>query len=309
MPQAMPKPKAGFKDLPSLGIIAFFRRLERAFSPGKLYAVLRPLYLTRSVLNTVFKKNRPGPPVPDFLRSPRNRRTNTADRLNLYFNNVLLNFPDRLAAPKWLDRCRVEGLAHLEAARRGGRPVVLAYWHFGAFPIAHGWLRGGLKFPVGGLVGGNSSWRTNLAWRQDAFLPFYPETPCAIYADQLRELARFVAAGNVMYIAIDAPTGKQMTVPFCDGWGFRMATGAIRFAARYQADIIPCAITNEGPWRYRLTLGRPAPQELLADEANWPQVGQHLLAEMMPLFKARPQQCWDAMTRRLIRKTDGPAKG
>jgi hypothetical protein len=40
-----------------------------------------------------------------------------------------------------------------------------------------------------------------------------------------------------------------------------------------------------------------------------PQVGQYLLAEMMPLFKARPQQCWDAMTRRLIRKTDGAAKG
>jgi len=87
-----------------------------------------------------------------------------------------------------------------------------------------------------------------------------------------------------------------------------MATGAIRFAARQQADIIPCAITNEGPWQYRLTLGRPAPRELLADEANWPQIGQHLLKEMMPLFKAHPHQCWDAMTRRLVRNTDSEEK-
>lgn len=308
MPQDLPKPKAGFKNHPSLGIIAFFRRLERAFSPGKLYAVLRPLYLTRSVLNTVFKKNRPGPPVPDFLRSPRNRRTNTADRLNLYFNNVLLNFPDRLAAPKWAANYQVEGLAHLQAARRAGRPVVLAFFHFGAFPIAHCWLRGAMNFPVVGVVGGNSAMRTQLARLQDRLMPL-PEVPAVQYLDQLRELVKLFVAGNILLMSVDSPTGKQMTMPFCDGWDFRMATGAIRFAARYQADIIPCAITNEGPWNYRLTLGRPAPQELLADEANWPQVGRHLLAEMMPLFKTRPQQCWDAMTRRLIRKTDGPAKG
>ena len=110
-------------------------------------------------------------------------------------------------------------------------------------------------------------------------------------------------------VAVDAPTGKQMAVPFCDGWDFRMATGAIRFAARYQADLIPCAITNEGAWRYRITLGRPAPLELLSDEAKWPQVGKHLLDEMRPVFKAHPHQCWDAMTRRLVRKADGVAKG
>jgi lauroyl/myristoyl acyltransferase len=308
MPQDLPKPKAGFKDHLSLRIISFFRRLEQVFSPGKLYAVLRPLYLTRSVLNTVFKKNRPGPPVPDFLRSPRNRRTNTADRLNFYFNNVLLNFPDRLAAPKWAANCQVEGLVHLQAARHAGRPVVLVFFHFGAFPIAHCWLRGALNFPVVGVVGGNSAMRTQLARLQDRLMPL-PEVPAVQYLDQLRELVKLFVAGNILLMSVDSPTGKQMTVPFCDGWDFRMATGAIRFAARYQADIIPCAITNEGPWNYRLTLGRPAPQELLADEANWPQVGQHLLAEMMPLFKARPHQCWDAMTRRLIRKTDGAAKG
>ena len=302
------KPKIGFRDTPSLVVILFFRRLEQWLLPQKLLGLLRVFCFLRSSLRAGFNKIRPGPPVPDFLRSPRNRRTNIESRTNLYLDNVLLNFPDRLAAPKWLDRCRVKGLAHLEAARRGGRPVVLAYWHFGAFPIAHCWLRGGLKFPVGGLVGGNSSWRTNLSWRQDAFLPFYPDTPCAIYADQLRELARFVAAGNVMYIAIDAPTGKQMVVPFCEGWDFQMATGAIRLASRFEAEIIPCTITHDGAWRYCITLGRPAPKEWLSNEANWPQVGKHLLAEMMPVFNAHPDLCWDAMTSRLIRKIGDVAK-
>lgn len=291
---------ARFKDITSNGIIGVVRRLEQIFSPRKLYAVLRPLFLTRAALNTVFKKHRPGPPVPDFLRSPRNRRTSIADRQTLYSNNVLLNFPDRLAAPKWAGNCVIDGLHHVETARREGRLVVLAYFHFGAFPIAHCWLRA-RNLPVGGLVGGYAAMRSRLSRLQDGFLPL-PAVPVAMYPDQLRELSRFFTAGNILYLAVDAPTGKQMDVPFCDGWDFRMATGAIRFAAREQADIIPCAITNEGPWQYRLTLGRPAPLDLLADEANWPQVGRHLLQEMMPLFKARPNQCWDAMTGRLIRK-------
>jgi lauroyl/myristoyl acyltransferase len=256
--------------------------------------------LVRAALNNAFKKTTPAPPVPDFLRTPRTIKTRIQQRTDIYLNGVIVNFPDRLAAPKWLANCRVEGLAHLQEARRNGRLVVLAYCHFGPFTVVHCWLRA-MGLPVGGLVGGNSTKRTRLARLQDRFLPL-PEVPVAMYLDQLRELAKFLAAGNLTYIAIDAPTGKQMVVPFCDGWDFQMATGAIRFASRYQADIIPCSITDEGSWHYRITLGRPVPRELLADEANWPRAGKHLLDEMLPLFKARPDQCGDGMTRRLMRK-------
>ena len=298
------KPEIGFKDIPSFVWISIFRRLEQLLPPQKLLGLVRALCFLRAWLHSAFKKVRIGPPVPEMLRFPRSRRTNIEHRTSLYLDNILLNFPDRLASPKWLERFRIEGLAPLEEALRAGRPVVLAYWHFGSFPVAHCWLRGALKFPVGGLIGGKSFWRTRLSRLQDNFLPL-PEVPDAIYLDQLRDLTEFIAAGHFIYIAIDAPTGKQMVVPFCEGWDIQMATGAIRLASRFEAEIIPCTITHDGAWRYCITLGRPAPKEWLADEANWPQVGKHLLGEMMPVFHAHPDLCWEAMTGRLIPK---PAK-
>ena len=250
--------KTAFQDAVPMGFISLYRGLERRLSPAAFYSFLRPLFLVRGVLNNAFKKTTTPPAMPDFLRTPRNIRTRIQDRADLYLNGIVANFPDRLAAPKWLARCEIEGLEHLQEARRNGRLVALGYCHFGSFPIMHCWLRA-MGLPVGGLVGGNSTMRTPLARLQDRFLPL-PEVPVAMYLDQLRELARFFAAGNILYMAVDAPTGKQMTVPFCDGWDFQMATGAIRFASRYEADLIPCSITDEGSWRYRITLGRPVPR-------------------------------------------------
>ena len=295
------KLKIAIKDAAGLGFISIFRWVEQHLSPQTFYSLLRPVFLVRAALNNAFKKTTPAPAVPDFLRAPRTIKTRIQQRTDIYLNGVIVNFPDRLAAPKWLAHCRVEGLSHLQEAQRNGRPVVLAYCHFGPFSVAPYWLRT-MGFPVGGLIGGNSATRTHLDRLQDRFLP-QPKVRGAIYLDQLRELTEFLAAGNLLYVAIDAPTGKQMLVPFCDGWDFQMATGAIRFAIRYEAELIPCSITDEGSWRYRITLGRPVPGEHLTSEADWSCAGMHLLGEMLPLFQARPDQCWDAMTRRLIRKT------
>ena len=292
--------KAAFQHTVNTGCIAFFRRLERHLSPDTLFKVLWPVCLARATLNNLFKKTTP-PPMPDFLRSPRTLQARIRQRASLYLDDVLLYFPDRLYAPKWLARCQIEGLARLAEARQRQRPVVLAFWHFGSFQINHCWLRGGHNLPVCGLVGGNSSWRTNLARLQDRLLPL-PALPVALYPDELRELARFVSAGNITYIAIDAPAGKQLSVPFCDGWDFQLATGAIRLASHYQAELIPCCITNEGSWRYRIYIGQPVPSKHLAADGDWLQVGQHLLSEMLPQFRNRPHQCLDAMTRRFVKK-------
>jgi lauroyl/myristoyl acyltransferase len=298
--------KTAGKNAAGLGFISSIRWVEQHLSPRTFYSLLRSIFWLRAVLNNAFKKTTPAPAVPDFLQTPRTFQTRIQQRMDTYMNNMIVNFPDRLGAPKWMANCKVEGLSYLQEARRNGRLVVLAYCHFGPFTVVHCWLRA-MGFPVGGLVGGNSTMRTAFARLQDQFLPL-SEVPVAMYPDQLRELAKFFAAGNILYLAIDPPTGKQLIVPFCDGWDFQMATGAIRFAVRHQADIIPCAITDEGSWHYRITLGHPVPREALTPEADWTGAGKHLLDEMLPLFKARPDQCRDAMTRRLIRKTGDARK-
>jgi hypothetical protein len=300
------KLKMAIKNVAGLGFISIFRWLERHLTPRTFYSLLRPVFLARSALNNAFKKTTPAPAVPDFLRTPRTIKTRILQRTNGYLNGTVENFPDRLAGSKWMANCQFEGLAHLQEARRNGRPVVLVFCHFGPYYLVHFWLRS-MGFPVAGLVGGSSATRTRLARLQDRFIPL-PEVPGTLYLDELRELAKFLAAGNFLLMAIDAPTGKQMIVPFCDGWDFQMATGAIRFAIRHQAELIPCSAIDEGSWHYRITLGRPVPGEHLTPEADWSSAGKHLLGEMLPHFQARPDQCCDAMTRRLIRKTDDARK-
>ena len=119
----------------------------------------------------------------------------------------------------------------------------------------------------------------------------------AFYQDQLREMIAFVAAGNPLLIPIDAPTGKQMIIPFCDGWNFHMATGAVRLAIRQQAELIPCAIIDEGGWYFCIKFGRPVPGEFLSAETDWSRAGKYLLDEMIPVFQAHPEQCRPDLTR------------
>jgi hypothetical protein len=304
MSQTVDKPPFAFKDTVAWSVVSFYRGLEQRLSFPAYLQLAGAIASGRAFLNAAFKKPKPLP-VPDFLRVARPLSLRIRQRRDQYLDDVLLNFPDRLALPKWRGNCQVTGLEHLRAARENRRAVVLGYFHFGAFPVFHVWLRS-LGYPIGGLVGGRAEMRTRLARLQDEFLPD-ADIPVAMYRKQLRELAKFLVAGHPLYLAVDAPTGKQIDVPFCDGWDIHMATGALRFAGRHEADLLPCAITHEGGWQYKITIGRPVPRELLADEATSVQACKHLVDELMPVFKARPEQCWDAMARRL-RKTGQPGQ-
>jgi len=285
--------------------VAFVRRLESCLSPDTLYAVVCPYFLMRAIFNNLFKRSLPQPPAPDFLRTPRNFRTRVRERMNIYLDEVLHNFYDRLNQPKWLSRFEIVGLEHLEAARRAGRPVILVYWHFGTYPLLPGWMKRAIDYPLIPFVGGISSKRKVLARMQDQYLS-RPDVPILVQADQLRELVRWVKGTNLIYIAIDVPISKQVTVPFCDGWDFQLTSGPFRLANQFGADLIACGLTREGPWRYRMFFSRPAPRELLADETDGhPAAGRHLIAEMLPEFKSRPEECQDAMIQRLTRRKSG----
>lgn len=281
--------------------IGFYRLLERNLSPDAFHAVVWPWFFLRALLNNLFKLVPPRPPAPDFLRVPRNFRTRVRDRRHIYMNEVLQNFYDRLSAPKWQERCEVVGLEHLEAARRANRPVILVYWHYGCYPLTPGWVRPGMKFPLVPFVGGVSYKRSHLARLQDQ-IGQTMDLPTSVHPDQVREIVRLVRGTNLVYIAIDVPISKQVTVPFCEGWDYQLTSGPIRMAGRFGADLIACGMTREGPWRYRLFFGKPVPREFLQDEAGCEKAGAHLIAQMLPEFKARPHQCMDALTQRLVRR-------
>jgi lauroyl/myristoyl acyltransferase len=76
-----------------------------------------------------------------------------------------------------------------------------------------------------------------------------------------------------------------------DHFNFQMATGALRLAARQRAAVFPCNIIDEGRWRFSVELGRPVPEKFLADTPDFVAAGKHLLDEMLPCFRAHPEQC------------------
>jgi hypothetical protein len=102
---------------------------------------------------------------------------------------------------------------------------------------------------------------------------------------------KFLADGNVLIIAMDKPTGRQVEIPVDGTMRFQMATGAARLAARHGARLFPCNIIDEGRWRFRVVLGRPVPEEFLAGPPDLPAVASHVLGEMLPVFRAHPEQC------------------
>ena len=210
-------------------------------------------------------------------------------RMRDYLNEPLEYFPERLADTKWLNHCRIEGLDYLLRARQNGRPVVLAFSHFGAYRLAKYWLRAA-GIPVATMIVGKRENRTTVERLEDELCPF-PGSPTSFYQDQLREANEFLAAGNLLLIAFDNATGKQMSVPVCEGWTYQMATGAVRLAIRHRAELVPCAVIDEGRWRFRIIIGSPVPAEFLAGGVDWIHAGRHLLNELLPVFQEHPGQC------------------
>jgi lauroyl/myristoyl acyltransferase len=212
-----------------------------------------------------------------------------------YLNEILEYLPERLAEPKWMNGCRITGLDRLQQARQNGRPVVLAFRHFGPYFLLRPWLRAA-GFPVSVLVGGNAESRSRMRRRKDQF-SLFPGVPTVFHLDQLRAADKFLAAGNSLLVAIDYATGKQMDVPAGDGRTFRMATGAVRLAIRHGAELIPCSIIDEGRWRFQIELGRPAPAECLATETDLVPAGKHLLNELLLHFPNHSGQCSNQLIR------------
>ena len=261
------------------------RKAERRLSISSLYRILRSYGFVRAA----FRGIPASVPLPDCIGAAQSVRAIRRWRGRGYMNHMLDYFPERLAETKWMSRCRIVGLDHVHLARQNGRPVVLAFCHFGPFFLLRSWLRAA-EFPVAAIVNGKAESRSRLRRLEDRVSPF-PKIPIAFHLDQLREANEFLAAGNSLLVAIDNVTGKQMNVPVCDGWIFQMATGAVRLAIRHQAELIPCVAIDEGRWRFRIELGRPVPAEYLAAEADWGHAGKHLLNEMLPHFQNHPKQC------------------
>jgi len=273
------------------GLLSFFvlRKIERALPVEILYWILRPEAFVRAAFRYSFQKAPPPIVLPGCFHPAGTIRTARLRRMSIYLNRTLQSFPDQLGKTKWLNRCRLVGIDHIRQARQNKRPIILAFCHFGPIHLLRFWLRAA-GIPAAVLVSGKLLKPSLLKRLRDRHSPF-PEIPTIFFLHQLREAVEFLSAGNPLVMAVDYPSGRQMSVPLRDGWNFQMATGAIRLAIRHRAELVPCCIIDEGRWRFRIELGRPVPAEHLAAETNLIPAGKHLLDELLVHFQAHPEQC------------------
>jgi lauroyl/myristoyl acyltransferase len=271
---------------------AFIRRLERSFSPLGLHRVLAPWIGARVAL----KRSRPFLPLPPCLGGGNFQISKLQQRKN-YLNTALEFFPEQLGTPKWRERLTITGAEHLEAAR--GRPVILAFCHFGPYFLMRYWLRAA-GFPAATLVEGKSQNRLWMKQLKDRVSPF-PKIPIAFHTeDQLRETIEFLNTGHPLLIAIDVIRGKQVDVPIDDHWQFGMANGAIRLAMRHSAELIPCSIIDRGSWQFEIRLSPPIPASMLAS-GDPLLAGKSVLDALVQVLREHPEQCTERLVKQFQR--------
>ena len=275
-------PKSRWKEVGGPLLLICLRKTERLLPFWAFYRFTWLYAQFRTLLS--WRPARQDQPAAGGLGGPAlaNRRTTAQEHLN----QVLLFLPDRLRSDRWLKRCPVLGLDTLQEARRRG-PVILVFSHFGPFYLTGLWLRAhGISATTLGAGDGQDRSRTKRL--NDRYQPF-SDVPRVVHLDKLRYVTRLLASGTAVLVAIDVEYGRLAEIPV-SGKSLRIATGAIRLAARYGAELFPCNIVDEGSWRFRIELGEPVPREYLGQEPDLISAGSHLINQLLPCCRRHPEQ-------------------
>lgn len=272
----------------------FVRFCERLLPPGALSLLLWPFAAAWDLIQL-----RQRQPLTHWRRFPESFRPKRwrfvlRQSLGLYHSQLFYMWPDRLSAPRWRSRCRIEGGSDLIGSRQGDRGVVLASLHFGPFEILPYWLR------AYGIVATSVRTRPpdalkSLTDHQYGLSP-PADVPVFILAEDLTPMPRFshvrkiLGPGRRLLVMIDPARGIQVDLPFEDRI-FRMATGAIRLAAMTGAELIPCLIAETATWKFVIQFGTPVPRQYLGNSPDMQACGAHLLGEFSKVITRYPEQC------------------
>ena len=117
-----------FKDRRKLLFFLNVRWMERRLPVRGLYWILRLHAFARAALRGIPDSQ----PLPACLGATKWVRAVREWRMRAYLNEPLEYFPDRLADPKWMNRCCIEGLDHvlrLQTKQASGGAGVCPFRH------------------------------------------------------------------------------------------------------------------------------------------------------------------------------------
>jgi hypothetical protein len=262
------------------------RTLARFVPPLLLHALLLPYELIRGA--SLARRERRLP-----LRSLSPRPT---DKLPGYFTRwryqsrnyerwLATLWPELWKRPPWSSRYRVdngETILRLLA----DRPVVLTTLHTGwQFAAATWLLHRGIE--IGSVVAIADQWARAVELRNSDYWARYEGTHIFLRGDT-RAMVRFLTPGRAFLVQVDYDKGKVVDLDW-HGTRWQLSSGAFRLARLANAAVVPLVALDDGLWRYRIRVGTPVPDTLIAagdDAAS----AAHVFNELMPLMADVPDQ-------------------
>jgi lauroyl/myristoyl acyltransferase len=189
-----------------------------------------------------------------------------------------------------VEHCRCVGLERLESAHAEGRPVALAFLHFGPLILLCHWLRAhGL--PAAAMRYGPSAQRP-LYWRYIDRLSApggRSDWPAVFDRTELRRAYEHLRAGRILAMAAEGRHDRHLRL-VGEEFTFDMATGVIRLAAATGAVVIPCLLTAGPRMSFTVRLGEAVPDELVVDPDRHCDACDHLLREFLAVVGRYPGQ-------------------
>src|SRR5699024_9737060 len=152
-----------------------------------------------------------------------------------------------------VERLTVEGLEHLEAAKKEGGVLLLGL-HLNTIDAGSRLLGAGAKIPFSAVYRPNNNpildWL--IAWGRGRFVEQY------IDRKDMRSLIRQLRAGNTVWYAPDQDYGKEQTV-FAPFFGVQTSTitTTTRIAKMGRATVIPISHFRLPKGRYKIVFGKP----------------------------------------------------
>ncbi len=209
-------------------------------------------------------------------------------------------WPDRLRATRWQGWCRVCGGERLDSLLAAGRSVILPTLHHGSLNEAYHWLRS-RGLPVAGLA----------ARSKDYWSPYRRHiNSLADRANGMTGIPRFFEVddvwgardfldkpGRLLLVAIDGYHGRRPVLARGPDFCVRVGAGVVRLAAIADAAVVPCLMTAPRGLAVELHFGNAVPEEHVADPRQHSAAAEYIVRELLPLVRARPEQCVDHLLR------------
>lgn len=197
---------------------------------------------------------------------------------------------ERLSRTEVLERFKFDGVEHLERAVASGRGVVAAVPHIGNWDVGGSWMaaRGFRAVAVAERLRPAELFDRFLRYRQALGLEIVPfdEGP-----GLLRQLVAALRDGKVVALVADRDLGGRGVPVTMFGRQVTLPAGPAALALRTGAALLPAAVYQEGPGRWRARTRGTIEFEPTGDQrADTAELTRLLAAEFERLIAAAPEQ-------------------